>query len=185
MVRFVFTAKDGTEVIIREPREGDAPQYMRLINEAVDEENSGLMLDRHTTLKEEKRWVSARIEAIRRRRLVMLAAEVDGAIKGNCDIDREGWKKKHRATLGIVIAKDLRGKGIGEALMTRTIELAERRFKGVEYIDLFVLDYNRRAQNLYSKLGFEVVARIPRGIKEGSRYYDEILMTRTVPRRRR
>jgi RimJ/RimL family protein N-acetyltransferase len=185
MVRYLYTAEDGTEVVFREPRVGDAPQFMRLINGIIDEPNSGIMIDRHTTLSDEKRWLSARIEGVRRRKLVMLAAEVDGVIKGNCDVVRAGWKKDHRATLGIIIAKDLRGKGVGEALMRRTIELAARRLKGMEYVDLTVLDYNRRAKRLYSKLGFTVLARIPRGIKEGSRYCDEILMTRPLKRRKR
>jgi len=185
MVRYSFTAIDGTKVILREPREGDAPQFMKLINDVVDERNSGIMIDRHTKLRDEQRWLSARIEGIRDRKLVMLAAEVDGVIKGNCDVGREGWKKDHRATLGIIVAKDLRGKGIGGALMRRTMELAKRRLKGVEYIDLSVLDYNRRAKTLYSKLGFSEIARIPRGIRDGSRYYDEILMTRPVNRKKR
>jgi len=185
MVRYTFTAPDGIRVVFREPKMGDAPQFMRLINDVIDEPSSGIMIDRRTKLIDERRWVSARIEGIRRRKLVMLTAEVDGIIKGNCDVVREGWKKDHRAVLGIVLARDLRGKGVGEALMRRTIELAEKRLKGIEFIDLSVLDYNRRAKALYSKLGFVETARIPRGVREGRRYYDEILMTRPVRRKKR
>ena len=185
MVRYAFRTLDGTRVVFREPRRGDAPQFMRLINEVIDEPSSGIMIDRRTSLGDEKRWVAGRIEVIRRRRLVMLTAELDGIIKGNCDIIREGWKKDHRAVLGIVVSKDLRGKGVGEELMRRTIELAERRLTGIENIDLSVLDYNRRAKALYSKLGFVEIARIPRGIREGRRYYDEILMTRPVRQKKR
>jgi RimJ/RimL family protein N-acetyltransferase len=185
MVRYSYWAPDGTRVVFREPRRGDAPQFMRLINDVIDEPSSGIMIDRRTKLSDEKSWVSGRIEGIRRRKLVMLTAEVDGVIKGNCDIVREGWKKDHRAVLGIIISKDFRGKGVGEALMKRTIELAEKRLKGIECIDLSVLDYNRRAKALYSKLGFVEIARIPRGIREGRRYHDEILMTRPVRRKKR
>ncbi len=180
-----FQASDGTVVIFREPKIGDARQDLRLINESMDESMSGLMMNRHTTIEDEKKWIRGRIQGIRRNRLVMLSAVVDGVVKGNCDVDRQGWKKSHRALLGVLIAKDLRGKGIGEELMRRTISLAERRLKGVEFIDLFVFDYNRRAKNLYSKLGFVEIARIPKGVKEGSRYYDELLMTRRVRRRKR
>lgn len=114
----------------------------------------------------------------------MLTAVVGGAIKGNCDVIMEAGKKAHRGVLGIVVAKDLRGKGVGESLMRRTIELAEKRLKGLEFIDLSVLDYNRRAMYLYTKLGFIEIARIPRGIKEGRRYHDELLMTRPVKKKR-
>jgi len=172
-------------VVFREPKKGDAPQYLKLINDAIAERDSGLLMDRPAKLRDEERWVSARIEGVRRRRLVMLAAEVDGTIMGNCDVSREGWKRAHRATLGIVIAKQLRGKGVGEALMSKTIELAEKRLKGIEFIDLAVFDYNKRAMGLYTKLGFKEVGRIPRGMKEGSRYFDEILMTRPAKRKKR
>ncbi len=184
MVRFDFVASDGTNVVLREPKMGDAPEYMRLINEVIDEPNSGIMMNSHTGLEEERRWVRGRIEGIRRRRLVMLTAEVDGVIIGNCDVTVQGWKRSHRAMLGIVVVKGMRGKGVGEELMRRTIDLAERRLKGVEFIDLSVLDYNKRAKKLYTKLGFQVIARIPRGIREGKRYYDELLMTRIVRKRR-
>jgi len=184
MVSYGFVAADGTRVVFREPRRGDAPQFMRLINDVIDEPSSGIMINRHSTPEDERRWVRARMEGIRRRRLVMLTAVVDGAIKGNCDVVMEGWKKAHRGVLGIVLAKDMRGKGVGEALMRRTIELAEMRLSGLEFIDLSVLDYNRRAMNLYAKLGFIEIARIPKGIKEGRRYYDELLMTRPVRKKR-
>ena len=170
--------------MFREPRQGDAPQFMRLINDVIDEPNSGIMMNSHTKFEDERKWVRGRIEGIKRRRLVMLTAIVDGQIKGNCDVTIDGWKRAHRAVLGIIVAKNLRGKGVGEALMRRTIELAERRLNAIEFIDLSVLDYNRRAKNLYSKLGFVEIARIPKGIKEGTRYYDELLMTRSVRRKR-
>jgi len=185
MVMYAFTAVDGTRVVFREPRRGDARQFMDLINAVIDEPSSGIMLDRHVDLRDEVRWVVARMEGIKKRRLVMLTAEVDGVIKGNCDVTREGWKKSHRSILGIVLAKDIRGKGIGEALMRRTIDLAEKRLQGLEYIDLSVLGYNERAKSLYSKLGFVKVARIPDAIKEDGKYVDEVLMTRAVPRRKR
>jgi ribosomal protein S18 acetylase RimI-like enzyme len=184
MVSYRFTAADGTKVVFREPRRGDAPQFMKLINDIVDEPSSGIMMDRHSSPEDERKWVRARMEGIRRRRLVMLTAVADGTIKGNCDIVMGGWKKAHRGVLGIVLAKDLRGKGVGEALMRRTIELAERRLKGLEFVDLSVLDYNRRAMSLYAKVGFIEIARIPKGIKEGRRYYDELLMTRPVKKKR-
>ncbi len=185
MAQYLFRTPDGRKVVIREPRLGDAPQYMRLINEIMDEPGSGILMDRHSTLAEERRWVRARIEGIRRKKIVMLSAVVDGVIKGNCDVDRQGWKKAHRAIIGVVIAKDLRGKGVGEELMRRTIALAEKRLKGIEYIDLAVFDYNKRARALYSKLGFEEIARIPKAVKEGPRYRDELIMTKRVGSARR
>ncbi len=185
MVSYSFESSDGFEVFFREPTERDAPQYLRMINGVIKEPRSGILLDRLSRLSDEKKWLGAALQGIKKRRIVMLAVEAGGVIKGNCDISLGVGKKSHRGTLGVVLSEDLRGKGVGEALMRRTIELAEKRLKGIEFIDLTVLDYNLRAKNLYTKLGFVEIGRIPRGIKEGSLYYDELIMTRPARDRKR
>ena len=95
---------------------------------------------------------------------------------GNCSIGRDKYKKSHRAGFGIALSKEARGKGIGTALAQRTIELARKRMRGLEMIGLTVINYNARAQELYKKLGFVEVARIPRSVKEGKEYFDEYVM---------
>jgi ribosomal protein S18 acetylase RimI-like enzyme len=60
--------------------------------------------------------------------------------------------------------------------MTRTIELAVSRMRGLEMIGLSAIDYNRAALSLYLKLGFVEVGRVPMSFKEGEKYFDEVLM---------
>ena len=176
MVRSIFEARDGTRTIIRELVKTDAEQLMRHANRVIDEPMSGLSRDKKIVLKEEIEWLKRRLEDIHSKRAVTLVAELDGQVVGRCDIDRRRNKESHRAVLGIAVRKELRGKGIGEELINRTIQLARQRMKGLEQIDLMTISYNKRAQRLYKKLGFVRTGFVPRAIKEGNEYYGEHVM---------
>ena len=95
------------------------------------------------------------------------------------------WKHSHRADIGVALKLEIRGKGVGEALMRRTMDLGIRRFRGLETVELSAFAYNDRALALYKKLGFEECARIPRSAKEGRMYFDEVLMRLDLPPARR
>lgn len=178
-------ARDGTEFVIREPTEADAKSMMRYINSVIREKRSGIIMDRPMTLKQETEWLKARLEEIRKRMTVMLVAEADGRVLGNCHVARHPWKEKHRAAIGIALIKEARGKGIGRVLMQDTMDLSERRMRGLEMFDLSVLEYNDRAQSLYGSLGFAEVGRIPRSMKEDGEYADEWIMVRFIVKNRR
>jgi RimJ/RimL family protein N-acetyltransferase len=177
MVSYRFKARDGTVVTFREPRSSDARQLMEFINRFVDEPMSGIVVNRKTTLREERSWLADRLREIRNKETVMLVVESGGRIMGNCDVGRYRHKKSHRALFGIALNMEIRGKGVGEALMRKVIGLARQRFKGLEFIDLSAMNYNARALNLYRKIGFVELARIPKAMKEGDTYVDEALMT--------
>lgn len=169
---------DGTRVFFREPKSTDAKQLMDFINDFVTEPRSGLLIDERVSLKDEKAWLKGWIEDIKSRRGVLLLVEVDGKIKGSCSILRLKWKSSHVADAGIALSKEIRGKGIGPALMEKTIALARKRMRGLEIIQLKAFSYNAKALALYRKLGFAEVGRIPRANKEGNNYYDDVLMIR-------
>jgi RimJ/RimL family protein N-acetyltransferase len=183
--RTEFEANDGTMVIFREPTSEDARALMRFINSVVREKKSGILIDKPVTLKEEVGWLNGRLGDMKKRSTVMITAEVDGMIIGNCDAVRRMWKERHRVDIGIALAKPARGKGIGKALMTACIELAQERMPGIERFDLNVLDYNERAQALYKSLGFVEICRIPDVMKEGAEYIGEYRMALHVKGGRR
>lgn len=176
MVSICFEAKDGSKVLFREPRPGDAPQMMAFINSVIAEKLSGIVFDKKVTLKTENTWLAGVLRGIKRRERVMLLVESNGEILGNCDVSRRTMKHSHRAVIGIALVKKTRGMGIGEAVMRATIDLAGKRMKGLEFIDLSTFEYNKRAQKLYKKLGFAKVGEIPDAVREGDRYFSEHLM---------
>ena len=176
MVRFEHVASDGSELVFREPVKGDAKALMSFITQFVDEPMSGLLIDKKVSLRDEEKWLESRLGEIRSRSTVMLLAELDGRIVGSCHMSRLPWKHSHRADIGVALNLEIRGKGVGEALMRRTMELGIRRFRGLETVELSAFAYNDRALALYKKLGFEECARIPRSAREGRMYFDEVLM---------
>ncbi len=176
MVRIPFVADDGTEVLFREPRADDAPGLRKFINSVIEEEMSGIMMNRKITPRAERLWLESALKGIRRKDAVMLTAESNGEILGNCDASRRQMKHSHRAIIGIALAKKARGKGIGEALMRATIDLAVERIRGIEFIDLSTFEYNKRAHQLYRSLGFVKVGEIPKAVREGDSLYSEHFM---------
>jgi RimJ/RimL family protein N-acetyltransferase len=176
MVRIRHVADDGTAFTFREPTAGDTKQLMSFINSFIDEPMSGILMNKKVTLRSEKAWLDGQLREIRARSVFILLAEMDGRVVGSCHISRLPSKHSHRASIGVALVKDVRGRGLGEALMRKTIEAGSKRIKGLECIELSTFAYNERAQSLYKKLGFREFGRIPRAMKEGQQYFDELLM---------
>ena len=85
-------------------------------------------------------------------------------------------KERHKATIwGMYTAPEVRGKGVGKALMLKAIGFA-RGMEGVEQIQLTVVNSNPVARNLYLSLGFEVYGTERHALKYNGQYYDEDLM---------
>jgi L-phenylalanine/L-methionine N-acetyltransferase len=64
-------------------------------------------------------------------------------------------RRAHSATLGMAVPRVWQGKGVGTALMTALVDLADNWF-GYSRLELTVYVDNTRAQSLYRKFGFEV-----------------------------
>ncbi|MEM7044374.1 MAG: GNAT family N-acetyltransferase [Pseudomonadota bacterium] len=84
----------------------------------------------------------------------------------------ERIKKAHKAELfGVYVAKNARGRGLGEMVVRQVIAVA--RNDHVEQLLATVASLNEPAKALYAKLGFETFGREPRAQKVGDRYYDQ------------
>jgi putative acetyltransferase len=77
--------------------------------------------------------------------------------------------------MSISVAQEWRDKGIGSALIARSIEWA-RSTAVVKRLELHVFAENERAIRVYQKHGFEVEGRMRRGIFREGRYHDELVM---------
>lgn len=171
-----FMSKDGKVFVFREPTETDGDGLRVFINAVIAEPLSGIVLSDPIDEEGETRWLSARLSAMAAHTAIDLAVELDGRIVGNCDIVRRIGKEKHRADMGIALSSEIRGIGVGKALMEVTIELARERMEGLETIWLSAFEYNERALALYQSLGFRIIATLPRAAKEGSAHYDEVVL---------
>lgn len=93
-----------------------------------------------------------------------------GAI--GCERD-ERIKVRHIGhVIGMMVRRDARGAGIGEALLQACIAQA-RRADGLEVLTLTVTTGNVPATKLYERAGFVLHGTLPRAIRVGERYLDK------------
>lgn len=109
---------------------------------------------------------------------IELVAVVDGAIVGTAGIEAIGTKHKvrHRAELGISVAKEFWGLGIGQALLTGCIACAKAA--GYIQLELSVVAENVRALSMYKKAGFVEYGRNPKGFNSRITGFQEIVLMR-------
>jgi RimJ/RimL family protein N-acetyltransferase len=87
----------------------------------------------------------------------MVAME-DGRVIGWCDVTPKSRETmRHCGVLGMGLLPDLRGRGLGEALLGKALDAA--RTFGLARVELTVRHDNIAAQALYHKLGFEIEGR--------------------------
>ena len=112
---------------------------------------------------------------------VMMCAEVNGKIAGNCAINGIGMKRKirHRCSLAIALYREYWKLGIGSAMISYLTELAGKI--GYEQIDLEVVAENTQAYEVYKKCGFIESGRRVNALKfDDGTFHDEILMFKTL-----
>jgi RimJ/RimL family protein N-acetyltransferase len=104
-----------------------------------------------------------------------LVAVREGRVLGHLTVAREDSPAtRHVASIGMVVAADWRGRGVGSALMVECIRWA--RSVGVEKLALTVYPDNEPARALYRKFGFQEEGRMTGHTKKWIGYRDEILM---------
>ncbi len=64
-------------------------------------------------------------------------------------------RRRHAMSLGITVARDWQGKGLGDLLMTAIVQHADR-WLGLLRIELYVNTDNTRAVALYRRHGFDI-----------------------------
>ncbi|MEZ0225946.1 MAG: N-acetyltransferase family protein [Alphaproteobacteria bacterium] len=103
-------------------------------------------------------------------------AVADGKVVGWCDVipAKDRPIHAHTGVLGIGILPAHRGKGVGRALMTATIEKA--RAQGLTRIELTVREKNANAVALYKKLGFDTEGLKKNAVRIDGVYENIILM---------
>ena len=103
------------------------------------------------TAGEERRY----LKAIRRwEHAAVFVAEEDARVVGRLSVSRDQHPaSRHVADLGLMVAADRRGRGIGRALLEAAVEWA--REAGVTKLELHVFPWNEPAIRLYERFGFE------------------------------
>jgi RimJ/RimL family protein N-acetyltransferase len=114
----------------------------------------------------------------------LTAAQIFGALRGREVVGvagfavRDGEKEAHKGLLwGMYVRPEARGTGVAPRLVEAVIDFARPR---VELIQLSVVMGNEPARRLYARLGFVEYGIEKNSLKQGGRYYDEILMAKQL-----
>jgi len=164
-----ITLKDGSSAVIRYPKWEDLESLLEYTNTISNEDTFILMSGEETTFSGQAGYLAGVIDQINNGFGVTVLVISKNKVIGLCDINKirpNRIRVSHRAALGISIAKDYRGFGIGKILLTETIEQAKLTLTGLKMLELTVFEINTKAVNLYQKLGFKIVGKI-----EGGYYY--------------
>jgi RimJ/RimL family protein N-acetyltransferase len=93
-------------------------------------------------------------------------------------LGREGAKDAHKGYLwGMYVRPDARNAGVGRKLAEAVIDYARQH---VEVLQLDVVSENEAARRLYARLGFVEYGIERKALKQGGRYYDEVLMAKDL-----
>ena len=169
-----FVAKDGSEFILREPKIGDAESCLDYINELV-REGAPIIINKISTLKEEREWLRRQIEDIKKNMNVTLVAEKNGEIVSICQLWRRTYRMSHVADFGVGVKRKYRRIGIAGTISLEVFRIAKE--KGIEIVRSWVFEDNGPSKALLKKLGFVRDAILKDEIKDGRNYKDAFLMS--------
>jgi RimJ/RimL family protein N-acetyltransferase len=178
-----FLTKNGDQATIRYPQRADVQAVMEYANILSAEDTYVTLSGEKLSLEEEQSYLDDEFHKIEDGDGVMLLCTIDGNLVGNCSITRNQRGRKrslHLGIFGISMHKDYRGQGLGYELAKATIDDAKLNIDGLEIITLSVYSANRKAHELYKKLGFVDYGMLPRGVLFKGGYLDKILMYKRV-----
>ena len=168
------TLKNGQTCVLRSPELSDAEELVKFVITTAGETDFLLKYPDEADIPvlQEEFFIQHFNEAARD---LMILAEVDGKIAGNChfsEIGKSRLKVCHRCACGISLYKEYWGLGIGSALMELLAEKAMEN--GYEQMELEVVSGNERAIGLYRKMGFVKTGEIPKAMKFKDGTYDSM-----------
>ncbi len=106
-----------------------------------------------------------------------LVAEKEDRLIGNASLMRGKDRTAHAASIAIVVHDNHVGQGVGSALMTALLDLADN-WLGLRRVSLTVNSDNARAIALYKKFGFEVEGTLRGEVLRDGVFIDSLAMAR-------
>ncbi len=169
--RPVVAFKSRREFVVRPAMPSDARSFLALYRQVVSE---GRFI-RTEGVTSGPRHFGKEFRRSRTEEHAELLAVAGGEVIGSLGISREAHPvNSHVASLGMMVAPEWRGRGVGSALLAEAIRWA--RDVGVEKVALSVFPDNEAARALYRKFGFVEEGRLTGHSKKSIGYRDEIVM---------
>ena len=161
---------DSSQVKIRRLMPADARLYREIRLEALQQAPEAF----GSTFEQECSQSLAQFEE------ALTKADVFGAFRETDLVGMAGYrtqagaKQAHKGLLwGMYVRSIARGTGVAKHLVEAVLGHARER---VELVQLTVVSENEAAQRLYRSCGFVAYGHEVYALKQGGRYYDEVLM---------
>ncbi len=176
-------------MLVRDARWSDFDDLREMYYHLYEERERGdfvgiTLFETRPSLPDEMAWFTGAYGRMLSGELIMTVAEVEGHAVGHCSIGREGAlptaENAHVGVLGILVDARHRGRGIGTALLERSLERARDRF---DVVRLSLFSQNVGARRLYERFGFVLSGHVPRHIRRGGTYFDSDEMVLVFDRR--
>ncbi|TDV63363.1 GNAT family N-acetyltransferase [Pseudomonas sp. LP_7_YM] len=111
-------------------------------------------------------------------RAVKLVALHEGEVIGNIGLEQYSRiRQRHVGSIGMGIAVQWQGRGVGSKLMAAVLEVADN-WMNLHRVELTVFSDNEAALGLYRKFGFETEGRLRNYAVRDGVYVDAISMAR-------
>jgi L-phenylalanine/L-methionine N-acetyltransferase len=165
--------QDRPVPVIRAIEPEDAAEVARL--QAMPGYRAGTLRPPYPTASAARRFLEgARADDL------LLGAFLDGRLVGNGGLHRFDGRRRHAAMLGMGVADDLTGRGLGTALLLALLDSADC-WLDIHRIELTVHVQNEPAVRLYERHGFEREGVLRDWAFRDGRYVDAIAMARLRP----
>jgi RimJ/RimL family protein N-acetyltransferase len=171
--------EDGRAVQLRAPRWQDLESLLYFINTLSAENTFIRFSGEEISLEDEADWLAQELRKNELGAKITVFAVHDGEVIGNCAIEQDSTDKArgtHRAELGVSLAREFRGLGLGTQLIETCLERCRERLEDISLVTLSVFENNPRAQHVYEKLGFQQYGRLPDGLQYEGEFHDMIYM---------
>jgi len=170
-----LTLRDGRAVAVRSANPSDAGALAQLVDAVAAEPETWLLMVPGQRAARE--WKKQIVQATAEPRSLVLVAILEGRMVGNLGLrpDPHG-ASAHVVVLGMSVVADLRGAGVGTAMLETALTWA--RAHGCAKMTLSVFPHNRRALAFYERHGFVAEGLRRRQFMRQGRALDELLMAR-------
>ena len=163
-----------SEIQIRPAKPADAGAIADIYNQGIEDRIATLETNLRTP-DERRQWLAARSP-----RHPVIVAEAGGQVVGWGSLNVFNARKAYDsvADFSVYVERGWRGKGVGNRLLTRLIELG--RELGYHKLVLSAFPWNTGGMTLYQKLGFRTVGIYKEQGKLDGKWADTIIMEKLL-----
>ena len=163
-----------SEIQIRPAKPADAGAIADIYNQGIEDRIATLETNLRTP-DERRQWLAARSP-----RHPVIVAEAGGQVVGWGSLNVFNARKAYDsvADFSVYVERGWRGKGVGNRLLTRLIELG--RELGYHKLVLSAFPWNTGGMALYQKLGFRTVGTYKEQGRLDGKWVDTIVMEKLL-----